>query len=121
MSAASTSYRTNVRTLQKAFEQIRVRARACEVGFSVPKTKLIHWRTPLQRDPNGAPSPAPICLDGQIFPPLPYIRWLGYWLTPNLDSSGHFSKRLSLAQGAFATVKRLSRPARASLLTSPTT
>jgi len=110
LSAASTSYRTNIRTLQRAFGRIKARATAREVGFSVPKTELIHGRTPLQRDPEGAPSPPPICLDGQIFPPLPCVRWLGYWFTPNLASSAHFSKRLGLAQGAFATVKRLSPP-----------
>ena len=80
------------------------------VGFSVPKTELIHWRTPLQRDSASASFPPPICLDGQIFSPLPCVRWLGYWFTPNLTSSAHFSKRLGLAQGAFTTVKRLSPP-----------
>ena len=80
------------------------------MGFSVPKIELIHWRTPLQRDPPGSPTPPPICLDGQIFPPLPCVRWLGYWFTPNLASSAHLSKRLGLAQGAFATVKGLSPP-----------
>jgi len=110
LSAASTSYRTNIRTLQRAYGRIRARAGAREVGFSVPKTELIHWRTPLQREPPASPAPPPICLDGQIFPPLPCVRWLGYWFTPNLASSAHFSKRLGLAQGAFATVKRLSPP-----------
>jgi len=110
LSAASTSYRTNVRTLQRAFVQIKAGAWAREVGFSVPKSELIHWRTPLQRDPAGAPSPPPICLDGQICPPLPCVRWLGYWFTPNLASSAHFSKPLGLAQGALTTVKRLSTP-----------
>ena len=42
LSAASTSYRTNVRTLQRAFGPITARARAREAGFSVPKTELIH-------------------------------------------------------------------------------
>ena len=110
LSAPSISYWTDGRTLQRAFGQIRARARARDVGISIPKTELIHWRTPPQRDPEGAPSLPPICLDGQIFPPLPCVRWLGYWFTLNLASSAHFSKRLSLAQGAFTTVKRLSPP-----------
>jgi len=110
LSAASTSYRTNIRTPQRAFGQIRAWASAREVGFSVPKTELIHWRTPLQRDPPASPAPLPICLDGQVFPPLPFVRWLGYWFTPNLAWSAPFSKRLGLAQGAFAKVKRLSPP-----------
>ena len=45
-----------------------------------------------------------------MFTPLPCIMWLGYWFTPNLASLAHFSKRLGLAQDAFATVKRLSPP-----------
>ena len=110
MSAASASYSTNIRTLQRAFRRIRARASGREVDFSLPKTELIHWRTPLQRDPPASPAPAPIYLDGQVFPPLPCVRWLGYWFTPNLASSAHFSKRLGLAQGALATVKRLSPP-----------
>jgi len=110
LSVASTSYRTNIRTLQRAFGRIRAQGSAREVGLSVPKTELIHWRTPLQMDPPASPAPHPICLDGQVFPPVPCVRWLGYWFTPNLASSTHFSKRLGLAQGAFATVKRLSPP-----------
>ena len=38
------------------------------------------------------------------------MRWLGYWFTPSLSSSAPFSKRLSLAQGALDTMKRLSPP-----------
>ena len=110
LSVASTSYRTNIRTLQRAFGRIRARASAQEVGFSVPKTELFHWRTPLQWDPPRSPAPPPICLDSQVFPPLPCIWWLGYWFTPNLASLTHFSKRLGLAQGAFATVRRVSPP-----------
>ena len=108
LSAASTSYRTNIRTLQRAFGRIMARARAREVGFSVPKTELIHWRTPLQRDSTGAPSPPPICLDGQIFPPFPVSDGLG---TGSLLTSPpqHTSPR-GLAQGAFANVKRLAPP-----------
>jgi len=42
LSAASPSYRTNVRILQRAFRQIWAQARAREAGFSVPKIALIH-------------------------------------------------------------------------------
>jgi len=57
LSATSTSYRTNIRTLQRAFGRIRARASAREVGFSVPKTEHIQGRTPLQRDPPASPAP----------------------------------------------------------------
>jgi len=110
LSTASLSYRTNIRVLQKAFGSIRAHANASEVGFSVPKTELIRRRTLLQKDPSGCHAPPLICLDGQIFPLLPFITWLGYWLTPNLSTTAHLSKRLGLAYGALAKVKRLSPP-----------
>ena len=78
------------------------------MDFSVPKTELIHWRTPLQRDPPGSPRPPPVALDGQLFHPSDKLRWLGYWFVPNLASSAHFSRRLALSQAAFSTVRRLS-------------
>ena len=68
----------------------------------------MHWRTLKQCDPLGSGSAPLICLDGQVFRPLLCIRWLGYWLASDLSSSQHFTRRLALAQVAFATVKRLS-------------
>ena len=38
------------------------------------------------------------------------IRWLGYWLSPALNSEHHFAHRVSLAQASFSFVKRLSSP-----------
>ena len=77
------------------------------VSFSVPKTELIHWRTQKDRDP---PSRLPACLNGTLFHPSSSLRWLGYWFTPSLETTTHFMKRLSRAQGAFAIVKRLAPP-----------
>ena len=78
------------------------------MDFSVPKTELIHWRTPMQRDPPGTPRPPPVALDGQIFHSSEKLRWLGYWFVLNLASSAHFSRRLALFQAAFSSVRRLS-------------
>ena len=78
------------------------------MDISVPKTELIHWRTPLQRDPPGALHPPPVALDGQLFHPCKKLRWLGYWFVPNLASSSHFSRRLALSQATFSAVRRLS-------------
>lgn len=118
LSAASTSYRTDVRTLQRAFAQIRAQANPREIRFSVAKTEVIPGRTPLQRPPAGSATTPPICLNCLIFTPLPCIRWLGYWFTPSMSSSAHFFKRLGLALGAFAAVKILSRLGLDSPLTS---
>ena len=49
-----------------------------------------------------------------IFHPSNSVRWLGYWFTPALDPAAHFSRRLPLAQGAFALIPHLS-PAGAGL------
>ena len=78
------------------------------MDFSVPKTELIHWHTPLQRDPPGTQRHPPVALDGQIFHPSEKPRWLGYWFVPNLAYSAHFSRRLALSQATFSSVRRLS-------------
>ena len=108
LTVSSPSYRTNSRSLQAAFGRIRAIAHSRKVDFSVPKTELIHWRIPLQSDPPGTPRPPPVALDGQIFHPSEKVRWLGYWLVPNLASSAHFSRRLALSQAAFSSVRGLS-------------
>ena len=108
LTVSSPSYRTNSRSLQAAFGRIRAIAHSRKVDFSVPKTELIHWRTPRQQDPPGTPRPPPVALDGQIFYPSERLRWLGYWFVPNLASSAHFSRRLALSQASFSSVRRLS-------------
>ena len=78
------------------------------MDFSIPKTELIHWCTPMQWDPPGTPRPPPVALDGQIFHPSEKLRWLGYWFVPNLASSAYFSRHLALSQAAFSSVRHLS-------------
>ena len=108
LTVSSSSYCTNSRSLQVAFGRMRAIAHSRKVDFSVPKTKLIHRRTPLQRNPPGAPCPLPVALDGQLFHPCEKLRWLGYWFVPNLASSAHFTRRLALFQAAFSSVRRRS-------------
>lgn len=107
LTVASRSHRSNIRRLQRLFERLSQKASELEVSFSVPKTELIHWRTPCERSP---PARAPITLDGQVFHPAGVVRWLGYWLSPTLNTSHHFNYRLSLAKGSFVFIKRLSSP-----------
>ena len=108
LTTSSLSYRTNSQSLQAAFGTIRAIAHARRIDFSVPKTELIHWRIPVQRDPPDAPRPPPLALDGHIFFPSDQLRWLGYWFVPNISSSAHFSRRLAFSQAALAAVRRLS-------------
>ena len=93
--------------LQKHYARLKTRGSRLGVGFSVPKTELIHWRTAKDRD---VISNAPVHLDGSVFSPKNEVRWLGYWFTPTIATTRHFVKRLAKAQAAFVAIKRLSPP-----------
>jgi len=75
--------------------------------FSVAKTELIHWRTPSQR--HSPKCVSPIQIKGELFHPSNSVQWLGFWFTPALDPGAHCSRRLALAQGTFALIRRLSQ------------
>ena len=76
LTAASPSYRGNIRRLQKLFERLEAKALRIGVSFSVTKTELIHWRTPSQR--NSPRCLSPIQIKGEQFRPCDLLRWLGY-------------------------------------------
>jgi len=97
----------NIRCLQALFSTIAAKGRDIGVSFSVPKTELIHWRTPRKRTP---PLHAPIELENHLFRPSQVLRWLAYWFTPSFNTAHHYRHRLSLAQAIFSFVKRLSSP-----------
>jgi len=108
LTTAFISYRGNICRLQGLFRTIQAKVARLGISLSILKTELIHWRTPSQRH-----SPmclSPIQLDGEIFCPCDSLRWLGYWFTPTLSTSTHFSRRLALVKGAFALIRRLSPP-----------
>jgi len=107
LTVSSASYRRNIQILQQQYPRLKARGARLGVGFSVPKTELIHWRTNRDRDPI---SKAPIHLAGSVFTPKGEVRWLGYWFTPSISTTPHFVKRPAKAQAAFVVVKRLSPP-----------
>jgi len=45
-----------------------------------------------------------------VFHPSNSVWWLWYWFTRALDPAAHFLRRLPLAQGAFALIRRPSSP-----------
>jgi len=108
ITVASLSYRGNIRRLQELFEKLETKASRLGISFSVPTTELIHWRTPSQR--HSPKCTSQIQIKGEIFLPRDSVCWLGSWFTPALDPATHFSRRLALAQGAFAVIRRQSRP-----------
>jgi len=75
LTASSASYWRNIQILQKQYARLKARGSRLGVGFSVPKTELIHWRTNRDRGPI---SNAPVHLDGSVFTPKGEVRWLGY-------------------------------------------
>ena len=107
ITVASASHRRNVQLLQSHYRSLCRIAAPKRLSFSVPKTELLHRRTPQERAP---PATAGVRLDDLYFSPKDEVRWLGYWFTPSLSTNAHFAQRLSLAQGALDAVKRLSPP-----------
>jgi len=53
---------------------------------------------------------SPTLIKEELIRPRDTVRWLGYWFTPAMDSSAHFSHCLALAHGAFALLRPLSPP-----------
>ena len=106
LTVASLSYRRNIHRLQDLFDRLERKASRLGVSFAVAKTELMHWRTPSQRHPPKCVSP--IQIKGELFHPGNLVRGLGYWVTPALDPAADFSRRLALAQGVFAHIRRLS-------------
>jgi len=101
ITVSSDSVRSNIRPLQYIFGIIQRRGADLGVAFSVPKTELIHRRTPKYCSDV---SFAPIVINDMLFPPGQAVRWLGYWLTLTIQSSGHFLRLLTLAKASFTTI-----------------
>ena len=107
LKVSSASYRRNMQSLQRHYAVLKGRGARLGASFSIPKTELIHWRTIRDRGPVTRSS---IYLDRWTFPPKDVVRWLGYWFTPSISTTPHFTKRLAKAKAAFVAVKRLSPP-----------
>ena len=105
ITVGSDSVRSNIRPIQYFFGIIQRRGADLGVAFSVPKPELIHWRTPKDRSDV---SFAPIVINDMLFPSSQAVRWLGYWLTPTIDSSVHFLRHLALAKAFFTSIRQLS-------------
>ena len=105
ITVSSDSVCSNIRALQYYFGIIQRQGADVGVAFSIPKTELIHRRTPKDRSDV---SFAPIVINDMLCPPSQAVRWLGYWLTPAIQTSIHFRRCLALAQASFTTIRQLS-------------
>jgi len=105
LTVSSTSYRHNIQLLPRHYAVLKAKGAHLGISFPIPKTELIHCRTSKDRGPI---SHSVIHLDGCVFHPKNEVRWLGYWFTPSISTTPHFTKRLAKAQAAFVAVKRLS-------------
>jgi len=107
LTVSSVSYLCNIQTLQKHYARLKAKGAVLGVGFSIPKTQLIHWRTNRDQAPI---SNARVHLDGSIFTPRIEVRCLGSWFTPSMSTTPPFVTRLAKGQAAFVAIKRLSPP-----------
>ena len=87
LTVGSDSVRSNIRTHQHLFSVIQGLGADLRVALSVPKTELIHWRTPKDHSDIAL---VPIVINDMLFAPSQAVRGLGYWLTPTIQSSVHF-------------------------------
>ena len=69
LTVSSPSYCFNSRALQSAFGRIHAIAHTRNVDSSIPNTKLIHRRTPMQPVPASDPRPPSVAQAGQLFHP----------------------------------------------------
>ena len=107
LTASSDSYRRNLQWLQRQYALLKAKGSRLGVGFAIPKTELMHWKTNRDRD---LPSLAPIYLDRAVFHFRNELRWLGCWFAQSLATTQHFTKRLAKGQAAFVAVKMLFPP-----------
>ena len=87
LKVVSDSILSHICALQHLFSVVQKQGPDLGVGCWVHKTELIHWRTPKDRSDV---SFAPIVINDMLFPPSQAVRWLGYRLTPTIQSSIHF-------------------------------
>jgi hypothetical protein len=103
----SPSYRTNTRLLQNALIKLQRIANTLYISFSIPKTEIMYWQTPCDRNPKHA---APISLNYHLFFPLDHLKWLGFWFSSTLTTHHHFQQRFAQASKTFGYLQSLSSP-----------
>jgi len=69
------------------------------LSFSIAKTELMYWKKPKEKVER---SECTVMFQSHVIQPArKAVKWLGFWLTDNGETSTHFGKRLVLAQAAF--------------------
>jgi len=96
-----------VSLVQKSFSALKGKASPINISFAVPKTELIHWRTARNNEPLCS---LPVQLEDQLFYLQSCLKLLGFIFTPSFGPRSHFSRRYTPANGALATIHRLSPP-----------
>jgi len=81
-------YLHNIQLLQYHYALVKASGSRMRICFSIAKTELIYWCTNQDRD---HPCHAPIHLDTSIFRPKDDLTWFGYWFTPSLSTTPHFT------------------------------
>jgi len=108
ITVASTSWYRNTKILEDRIQRMNSTAAGLGLSFSIAKTELMHWRKPKEK---GERSECTVMFQSHVIEPGGNaVKWLGFWLTDNGETSTHFGKRLELAQAAFIRIQRLSMP-----------
>jgi len=78
------------------------------LSFSIVKTELMHRRKPKEKSER---SECTVMFQSHVIEPAgKAVKWLGFWLTENAETSTYYRKRLALAQATFIRIQRLSMP-----------
>jgi len=108
ITVASTSWYRNTKILEERIQKMNNTTACLGLSFSITKTELMHWRKPNEK---GERSECTVMFQSHVIEPAgKTVKWLGFWLTDNGETSTHFGKRLALARAAFIQIQRLSMP-----------
>jgi len=108
ITVGSNSWERNVWKLEERAAEMIAIAQSLGLSLSIAKTELMHWGT---RRKKGPTSESSFTIQSHVVEPAgKVVRWLAYWLSDNEETTSHFTKRLTLAEGAFWRLLRLSLP-----------
>ena len=102
----SSSWYRNARLLEEEVGKVTVLTWSLWLSFSVGEMELIHWQTWKERWVRTEEVVTIQCYISK--PGKKAVKWLGFWLLIGGEIKTYFTKRLTLMQGAFIRIQRLS-------------
>ena len=105
MTAASRSFKNNIKTLEREAGNLYQLAAENQIEFDLGKTELIHWG----KSPNGTSIKLP---NNTTIEPKPMVKWLGIYFDSALSFKHHVSTKVAKARSAFFRMSRLANTGR---------